>query len=98
MISTEMNVDEVIVKNEPICYNQDYLPTTEIKAKKIKQEVKQEPIDSESQTSSSQNESTSKDVVVKSEEEEEETAQTISIAFLNETTTQNETTTNEKSK
>lgn len=90
-----MNVDEVIVKNEPVC--EDYLVTTEIKTKKIKQEVKQEPMDNESQTSSSQNESTSKEVVVKTEEEEE-TIQTISIAFLNETTTQNETTTNEKSK
>ena len=93
MISTEMNVDisnHQIVKDEPVC--QEYMLTSDIKTKR----VKQEPIDNiEIQKSDSQNESTSKKI--KQEVEEEETTQTISIAFLNETTTTlSETTTNEK--
>lgn len=94
MISTEMNVDisnQVVVKDEPVC--QEYTLTSEIKTKR----VKQEPIDNiEIQKSDSiENESTSKKI--KQEVEEEETTQTISIAFLNETTTTlSETTTNEK--
>jgi hypothetical protein len=78
-------LNDVSVKNEPICYSQSISQTKEVLGMKIKEE----PIEIEMKKSKSHIES-------KSEEKfsaREEFANKISIAFLNEETTQ-ETSTN----
>ena len=83
---TESNeiLDEVRVKNEPISYSQSISQTKEDKLKK-------EPKDNEIQTSKSHIKSTSEEVEIKAEEKfsaAEEFTNKISIAFINEETTQ----------
>ena len=85
MSSIEMNMEgsnKVRVKNEPICESQSISQTSETKRQSIL--VKEDPIDIDIQKSKSQ-------VEVKVEEKFsaiEEFANKISIAFLNEETTQ----------
>lgn len=84
--------DEVRVKNEPICDSQSISET-----KVLAMKVKEEPIDIDIQTNKSHIESTSLKIEVKSEEKFstiEELANVVSIAFLNEETTDNRQITN----
>ena len=74
-------LDEVRVKNEPICDSQS------IPESKISKKVKEEPIDNDIETSKSHIESKSEEVEIKAEEKfsaTEEFANKISIAYLNE--------------